>query len=364
MTSHDQLWKDLFRIFFADLLFLLDSDLARHLVGDLGSGEVTFLDKELFHDLPEGERREVDLLAEIPDRAGGGKFRVHVEIEKRWSAEIGRRVARYSHQLYLRQTGPVVSIVVFLHGGPAGPRWTDRIERAFDRELHRFNYLSLGLSKLSAQTLIDRPEPLAWSLAALCWPGKLGKARLKLTLLQKIATARVSEVERFLLANGVETYLQLSGRAAEEYAALRLAQENPEIEAMEMTWAERMAADYQAKFREEGVLVGFKEGIEKGIEKGIEQGFEQGIERGIEKGIERGIQRGIEEGVEQGRVQALGQAAQRLRGTFLRLLGQRFGKIPKAVRARVEGIDSLEELSGLTDRILEVKSLEELGLGR
>jgi hypothetical protein len=138
---------------------------------------------------------------------------------------------------------------------------------------------------------------------------------LKLELLRKIATARVSEVERFLLANGVETYLQLAGRDAEEYAALRHAQENPEVEAMEMTWAERMAADYQAKFREEGVLLGMDKGTE------------------------------------------------RLRSTLLRQLSQRFGAISPEVRARVEAIDSLDELGGLADRILEVKSLEELGLG-
>ncbi len=247
MTSHDQLWKDLFRTFFPDLLFLLDSDLATHLVGNLGPGDITFLDKEVFHDLPEGERREVDLLAEIPDRAGGRKFRVHVEIEQRFSGKIARRVARYSHHLYLRDPGPVLSIVVFLHGGPPGARWTSHVERAFEREVHRFHYLSFGLSKLPAQTLIDRPEPLAWALAALTWAGKMGRARLKLELLRKIATAPLSEVERFLLANGVETYLQLAGRDAEEFAALRLAEENPEVEAMEMTWAEQMAADYQKK---------------------------------------------------------------------------------------------------------------------
>ncbi|HEV7671280.1 MAG TPA: DUF4351 domain-containing protein [Thermoanaerobaculia bacterium] len=92
---------------------------------------------------------------------------------------------------------------------------------------------------------------------------------------------------------------------------------------METTWAERMAADYQKKFREEGIVLGLEQGLEKG----------------------------------------LGQGAERLRSTLLRQLGQRFGKIPPAVRARVESIDSLEELGGLTDRILEVKSLDELGLG-
>ncbi len=324
MTSHDQLWKDLFRAFFPDFLFLLDPDLAARLVGSLGPGSVTFLDKEAFHDLPEGERREVDLLAEIPDRAGGRKIRVHVEIEQSFGGKIGRRVARYSHFLYLRHPGPVVSVVVFLHGGPPGALWTDAIERVFEREIHRFNYLSLGLSRLPAKTLLDRSEPLAWALAALSRAGKMGRARLKLELLRKIATAPVTEVERFLLANSVETYLQLAGRDAEQYAALRQAEENPEVEAMEMTWAERMQAEYRQKYLEEGVVLG--------LEQGLEQGLHQGLER--------------------------------LRGTLLRQLGQRFGEVPPVVRHQVQAIDSLDELGGLTDRILEVKSLDELGLGR
>ncbi len=320
MTSHDQLWKDLFRAFFTDLLFLLDPDLATYLVGNLGSGSVTFLDKEVFADLPEGERREVDLLAEIPDRAGGRKLRVHVEIEQSFGGKIGRRVARYSHYLYFRHPGPVVSIVVFLHGGPPGALWTDAIERVFEREIHRFNYLSLGLSRLPAKTLLDRSEPLAWALAALSRAGKMGRARLKLELQRKIATAPVTEVERFLLANSVETYLQLAGRDAEEYAVLRHVDENPEVEAMEMTWAERMKAEYRQKYLEEGVVLG------------LEQGLGQGVER--------------------------------LRGTLLRQLAQRFGEVPPGVRRQIQAIDSLDELGGLTDRILEVKSLDELGLGR
>ena len=312
MTSHDQLWKDLFRTFFPDLLFLVDAGLADRLVGTLGMEGFTFLDKEVFHDLPEGERREVDLLAEAPDPATGRKFRIHVEIERRFGGEIGRRVARYAYQLYLRAPGPVVSIVVFLRGAPAGPRWTEHVEQAFDREILRFSYLSFGLSKVVARTLLERPEPLAWAFAALAWPGRMGRARLKLELLRKIASARLNEVERFLLANCVQTYLQLAGRDAEEYAALRHAQANPEVEAMEMTWAEQMVAEYREKVLEEGI----------------------------------------------------GKGVDRLRKTFLRQLGQRFGAVPPAVRERVEAIDSLDELGGLTDRILEVRSIEELGLGR
>ncbi len=319
MTRHDQLFKDLFRSMFQDLVILADSGLAGFLVADAGPERVTFLDKEVFLDMPEGKRHEVDLLAELPGFAGRRKLLIHLEIEQKFSTKISRRIARYSHAIYLRHARPVVSMVVFLHGGTPGALWVDHFERARDLEIHRFRYLSFGLSRLPAEDLLARPEPLAWALAALARPGKLGRAKLKLALLQKIATAPVGEAERFLLTNCVETYLQLTGRQAELYAALHAAQKTPEVEAMKMTWADQMAAQIGAEYEQ------------KGMEKGLEKGLEKGVVR--------------------------------LRGNLVRLLGQRFGEVSPAIKKRIEAIGSLDELSGLLDRILVVKSAEEL-LGR
>ena len=308
MPRHDQLFKDLFKALFPDLLDLADAELATLVAADLGSG-IAFLDKEVFVEFPEGRRREADLVAELSCRGPLRKLLVHVEIERRYSSTMGQRLWRYSYQLSQRYALPVVSTVVFLRGGPPGGQRIAYFEQAHEWEILRFSYLSIGLSRLPAEDLLDRREPLAWGLAALAQPGKSGRARLKLNLLRKIAKASITEAQRFLLTNCVETYLQLAGREAEEYAVLRPAQANPEVEAMEMTWADRMAAQYE----------------------------------------QRGVQRGLEQGA---------------RETLLRLLGKRFGKISPAFRRRVEAIESLEELRGLVDRILEVKSIEELGLGK
>jgi hypothetical protein len=80
LTSHDQLVKEILRVFFADFLSLVLPGTARRL--RLGKQEL--LDKELFTDWPRGKRREVDLLARIPVRGTGkGPVLVHVEIETR-----------------------------------------------------------------------------------------------------------------------------------------------------------------------------------------------------------------------------------------------------------------------------------------
>ncbi len=267
MARHDQLFKDLFRTFFPDLLSLADSDLAASLVTDLGPGDITFLDKEMFLDQPLGKRREADLVAEVPGRSGGRKLLIQVEIEHKYHSEMGRRLWRYSNQLYQRYEQPVVSIVVYLHGGPRGAHWIVWIEHALDQEIHSFRYLSVGVSKLLAKDLLARPEPLAWALAALARPGKIGRVGLKLELLRKIAMAPNREIDRFLLTNCVETYLQLEGREAEEYAAIRATQSNPEIEAMEQTWADRIGEEVGAQYLQRGLEQGRKRAVKRAAKR-------------------------------------------------------------------------------------------------
>jgi Domain of unknown function (DUF4351) len=104
----------------------------------------------------------------------------------------------------------------------------------------------------------------------------------------------------------------LRGREAAEYARLRELAVNQEVKAMEMTWEERMEEKY--------------------------------------------TQKGLEKGLVQGRLDAL-------RGVVLRLLRHRFGVVPESVQSKVEAIDEIAPLSDLAERVLEIDSIEEIGLG-
>jgi Domain of unknown function (DUF4351) len=97
--------------------------------------------------------------------------------------------------------------------------------------------------------------------------------------------------------------LQLADRDLAEYERLREIAENREVKAMEMTWAEKMELQYTQK----------------------------------------------------GKVEALHHV-------LLRLLGRRFGAIPDAVRRKVEAIDSTESLGKLAEKVLEVDSIDDMGL--
>lgn len=68
---------------------------------------------------------------------------------------------------------------------------------------------------------------------------------------------------------------------------------------------------------------------------------------------------GWREGKKEGRREGMERGAQKM---LLRLLTQRFGRLPVGVRQRIEEIDSVDRLIRLAERVLTAHSLEDLGL--
>jgi hypothetical protein len=239
---------------------------------------------------------------------------VHIEIEAAARAGMGERLWRYYMQLRLRHGLPVFPLLVNLKGGQPGAHDQEVSDRFGTFETARFQYRVLSLSGCSAAEYLARPEPLAWALASLMRRGTWSRAEHKIECLRRIARAELTTSQSWLLGNWVETYLQLRGRQAEEYDRLRDLGVNREVRAMQMTWAERMEAEY--------------------TQKGIEQGLAEGLGKGIEA----------------------------LRNVVLRLLKQRFGSVPETVQSKVEAIQEIGPLSDLAERVLEIDSIDEMGL--
>ena len=69
------------------------------------------------------------------------------------------------------------------------------------------------------------------------------------------------------------------------------------------------------------------------------------------EGLEKGREQGQREGREHGQ-----------RELLLHQLTRRFGPLPEATRQRVQALTSSEELSRLAERVLDARSLDDLGL--
>lgn len=237
VSRHDQLFKDLFRSFLPDFVRLVAPGPAERL--DLANA--TFLDKEAFTDWPRGRRRELDLLATVPLLSDPQRRAlIHVEIEARANPRLGLRQAGYYMQLRLRHGLPVLPIAVCLKRGRPGPELVQMVDDQLGPELGCFRYYSFGLAGCKAEDYLDRSEPLAWALAALMRPESLSRAALKLACLRRIFSAPGTDLERFLLANCVETYVQLSPEEETELAALQSREPEGKETEMFLTWAEKM----------------------------------------------------------------------------------------------------------------------------
>jgi hypothetical protein len=312
MTDHDQFFKNLLQEFFGDLLRIVAPDLAPRLRVE----EPTFLESELFTSFPEGRHRYLDLVARVEALEDEAELvLVQVEIERQARTTMGLRLLDYAMQLWLEHHLPVLPIVVYLRGGKPD---VSREEVGIDvlgQRFHSFGYLAFGLSGSPAAEYLARPEPLAWGLAGLMNRGRMSTAEHRLACLSPMTTAKLTDRQRFLLVNCVETYVQLDRTAQEEYEALLAEEGHEEVATMETTWADRLR----------------------------QEGFEAGVR----------------EGIQEGRVEGRGEGK---RDLVLDLLDRRFGPLPEATVKRVRALTSSEELSRLAARVLDAPSLDDLGL--
>jgi hypothetical protein len=178
----------------------------------------------------------------------------------------------------------------------------DYMERFWELELVRFQYLYVGLPALEAVEYVQGDNCLGWALAALmrkpheraAWVGGEG--------LRRIAEAPLTDQQRFLLAECMQGYLDLDEEQRREFENLVSGKPYEGLRAMNKTV------------------------------------YEQGMEKGMEKGLDQGQRR------------VLGE-----------LLQERFGPLPAAVQQRLAEWPA-ERLPTLVRAVVRAQSLKEMGL--
>jgi len=200
------LLRTLLQVCFADYLRLVEPDAAEHLC----------LDRASFRSCGQDERSGLGLVAEVPSLRGG-KVTVLVRIEPDAPAPdaLSDRLGQTLLDLEVRYGQPVLLSVVCLRGARPGINLeTTAVGRVFGVEVLRVFYTLFGLGGARAEYYLQRPEPLAWALAALMTPFHLDPPALRQACLERIAAARLDRPRRALLAGSVEAFLD-SGRVDE-----------------------------------------------------------------------------------------------------------------------------------------------------
>jgi hypothetical protein len=260
--KYDQLFKQLLKAFFGELLQLVAPTVA----SQLDASKAEYLDKETFTDLPKGKHRYMDLLAKVPlkkSKLGEATTELvlaHTEIEGDFGEPMDKRMWRYFMQLKLRHDLPVLPLVIYVNGGEANIQWRQYKDHTCGAEVSSFSYLSFGLSPSNAQEFLKKPGALTAALSVHMKRGKLSKAQLKIECLTKIAKAKLDEAKEFLAFNFVQTYLPLEQPEQDEYTKLLGKTPSQEAKKMELTWADQV----QKKAYKEGKAEGKAEGKVEG----------------------------------------------------------------------------------------------------
>jgi hypothetical protein len=302
MADHDQRFKNLLQEFFGEFVRLFFPDWADRF--DFAGLER--LNAEVFPDPPHGERRYLDLVAQLPTRQVVPAMRpeeedswialLHVEIE--WPeavAPLRPRMFDYYWALRSRYRRPVLPIGLYLRVGLEGVGWDVFEEVFWERRLVHFEYAYVGLPALDAEQYVAGDNWLGVALSALMRISPERRARLKAEALTRLVASPLSDKQRFLLCEVVQAYLPLEGPQLEEFERLLTTEKYMAVLPTQKTW----------------------------------------FEEGLEKGQRRVLRRQLE---------------------------KRFGPLASPTLARLESL-SAERVEELCLAVLDARSLGELGLG-
>jgi hypothetical protein len=241
--SHDQIWKTLIVHFVEDFFQMTHPELA----ADLDLDSIEWLDKESYLDFPKGAKVEADLLGRARTRDDESRFfLLHHEFEGDFRTRTDVRVDRYIMHLRIKHDLPVLSVVLFLRGGPKGLEIRRVVDRIGSMEVYRSSYCAFGFKGLLAEEWVDRPEPLAAAFASLMRSKVWDAVEKKIQCLRAIARASLDEARRLALVDVVETYVELEPEEAERYAVELDREGNQEICTMKMSWSQKLRAEGEA----------------------------------------------------------------------------------------------------------------------
>ena len=204
--DHDRLFKELLMTFFVEFLDLFFPDL----VDDLDRDSVEFLDKEVFTDITEGDRREVDLVVKARFSDRPSCLVIHMEHQAQSQGDFARRMFCYFARLHEKYALPVYPIAVFSF---AEPRRTEPNEYrvAFsDLDVLTFRFRVVQLNRLAWRDFVERTNPIAAALMAKMRMEPNERPWAKLACLDSLGKLQLDPARRALISGFVDTYLRLT----------------------------------------------------------------------------------------------------------------------------------------------------------
>jgi hypothetical protein len=301
--NHDQLFKELLTTFFVEFLELFFPSILEYLDTD----SIQFVNKELFTDVIQGEKKIMDIVALAKFQQQDYSFLVHIENESSNKTDFNQRLFRYFCSLFLRYNRPIYPIVVFSYDSPQRLDKSDFVIDFPDKQVLKFDYEIVQLNRLNWRDFLQQKNPVAAALMAKMKIDKQDRPTVKAQCLRLMVTLSLDAAKMQLISGFVDSYLRLNSTEEELFQS--------ELGTMKTREREQIM-QITTSWKEEGRVEGRVEGRQEGR---------------------------IEEKL----------------AITLRLLNRKLGNLPEEIATRIKSLEP-NQLDSLTDDLLDFQSLDDL----
>jgi hypothetical protein len=214
MIDHDRLFKELIQTFFWEFIELFLPEVLKYLSRE----SLTFLPEEVFTDVTAGEKRKIDLLAQVKWRGQDSYFLIHVENQAYSQSEFERRMFHYFARLDAKYRLPIYPVVIFSYNEPKRAEKSQYQVTFPDQKILEFNYRAIQLNRLHWRQFLSQANPVAAALMAKMDFKVEERAKVKLECLRMLATLSLDPARIELISGFVDTYLRLNQREEQQFA--------------------------------------------------------------------------------------------------------------------------------------------------
>ncbi len=206
MIDHDRLFKELISTFFVEFIDLFLPQVARY----IDRNEIQFLPQDVFTDVTSGEKKEVDLLAQVKYRQQDTYFLIHIENQSYSQSEFTKRMFKYFSRLYEKYDLPIYPVVIFSFDEPKRAESSNHAIRFADLNVLDFNFRAIQLNQLSWRDYLTQQNPVAAALMAKMNIAVSERPQVKAECLRLLITLQLDPARMQLISGFVDVYLRLN----------------------------------------------------------------------------------------------------------------------------------------------------------
>ncbi|MBD2527937.1 MULTISPECIES: Rpn family recombination-promoting nuclease/putative transposase [unclassified Nostoc] len=215
MIDHDRLFKELLSTFFIDLLDLFLPQVA----SQIDRNSIQFLPQEVFNDVTSGEKKEIDLLAQVRYKQQDTCFLIHVENQSYTETAFAKRMFKYFARLHEKYDLPIYPVVIFSFDEPKRAEPQNYSVTFGDLKVLEFQFAAIQLNRLSWRDFLTQPNPVAAALMSKMNISKLERPQVKAECLRLLATLKLDPARMQLISGFVDTYLRLDDTEKQVFQA-------------------------------------------------------------------------------------------------------------------------------------------------